>query len=296
MPNSAPGNPIKGVMLVTLAVMLFAGADVATKHLTMLYAVPLVAGLRYLVNMVLLAVVLGPSHGRALLKTQRTWLVVLRSLCLASATLTMGLALRYMPVGETVAIIYIFPVLVMIAGATLLGEKVSLVGWLGAALGFLGVLLIMRPGSGLDPVGVALALVNALFGAGYHLLSRVLAKTESTVAMLFNTAFVGTVVFGALVIFGGVGTIPSGLDWVWLLALGAAATVGHFLFTAAYREAPASLLAPVNYMHLVWAGILGWLVFGHAPDGLSIFGMGLVATAGIAVAIRAQFATPKEPA
>ena len=68
------------------------------------------------------------------------------------------------------------------------------------------------------------------------------------------------------------------------------ATAGHFLFTAAYREAPASLLAPVNYLHLVWAGILGWLVFGHMPDGMTLFGMALVAGAGVAVALRAQFA------
>lgn len=290
---SPTGNPIKGVTFVTLSVMLFAMADVLTKHLTMLYAVPLVIALRYLVNLLLLLAALGPGHGRALFATQRTGLVVLRGCCLAAASLTMGIALRYMPVGETVAIIYIAPILVMILAATFLGEKVSIAGWIGAALGFMGVLLIMRPGAGLDPIGVAFALVNAVFASGYHLLTRVLSRTETTVALLVNTAMVGTVAFGTILLFTGVGPLPTGWDWAFLLGLGALATVGHFMFTAAYREAPASLLAPVNYMHLVWAGILGWIVFDHAPDGLSIFGMGLVAIAGIAVALRAGFVKPQ---
>jgi drug/metabolite transporter (DMT)-like permease len=287
------GNPIKGVTLVTLSVMLFAVADVLTKHLTMLYAVPLVIALRYLVNLMMLVGALGPRHGRALFQTQRTGLVILRGCCLAAASLTMGIALRYMPVGETVAIIYIAPILVIIMAATFLGETVSTAGWIGAALGFLGVLLIMRPGAGLDPVGVGFALVNAVFASGYHLLTRVLSKTETTVALLVNTAMVGTAAFGTILLFTGVGPLPTGWDWAFLLGLGALATVGHFMFTAAYREAPASLLAPVNYMHLVWAGILGWIVFDHAPDGLSIFGMGLVAVAGIAVALRAGFVKPQ---
>ena len=287
------GNPIKGVTLVTLSVMLFAMADVLTKHLTMLYAVPLVIALRYLVNLVMLLGALGPKHGRALFTTQRTGMVILRGCCLAAASLTMGIALRYMPVGETVAIIYIAPILVMILGATLLGEKVSMAGWVGAALGFLGVLLIMRPGAGLDPIGVAFALVNAVFASGYHLLTRVLSKTETTVALLVNTAMVGTVAFGAMLLWTGLGPLPTGWDWAFLLGLGALATVGHFMFTAAYREAPASLLAPVNYMHLVWAGILGWIVFNHAPDAISMAGMALVAVAGIAVALRASMAKPQ---
>lgn len=290
MSTAATGNAMKGIALVTVAVMTFAVADVITKHLTMLYAVPFVIAVRYLVNLALMVGILGPRHGRALITTQRTGLVLLRATCLAGASLTMGLALRHMPVGETVAIIYLAPFIVMMLAVPLLGEKVSLAGWLGAGLGFAGVLLIMRPGTGLDPVGVGFALINAGLAAAYHLLSRVLARTETTIAMLFHTALVGTVIFGAMLLWTGLGPMPSGFDWLLLLALGSLATLGHFLFTAAYREAPASLLAPVNYMHLVWAGILGWLVFNHVPDALTLCGMALVAVAGVGVAVRAQFA------
>jgi drug/metabolite transporter (DMT)-like permease len=286
---AAPGNPLKGIGLITVAVMLFAVSDVLTKHLTLLYAVPLVMLLRYLVNLGLLLTVYLPREGRAIFATRRTGLVLLRAGCLAAASLTMGLALRYMPVGETVAIVYLAPVLVVILGKTLLGEEVNWLGWAGVLCGFAGVLLIMRPGAGLDPVGVALCLVNAVFGAGYHLLSRILSKTETTAALLVYTAGVGALVFALMLLGSGLGPLPQGVDWLWLLALGVLATLGHFLFTAAYREAPASLLAPVNYMHLVWAGLLGWLVFGHAPDALSAAGMALVALAGTAVALRTHF-------
>jgi drug/metabolite transporter (DMT)-like permease len=224
-----------------------------------------------------------------MIRTNRTGLVMLRAASLTVGSLTMGLALRYMPVGETVAIVYLSPFIVLLLSMPLLGERVSPAGWLGAILGFLGVLLIIRPGSGLNGFGVALCLINACCAAAYHTLSRVLARTETMAAMLFHTALIGFIAFAVMVIATGTGPIPHGWDWAFVLVLGIVATVGHFLFTAAYREAPASLLAPINYMHLVWAAILGWLVFGHSPDILTIFGMAMVAVAGAGVALHTHF-------
>lgn len=281
-------HPMKGVLLVVLAVFAFALADVVTKHLTMLYAVPLVVAARYLVNLLLLIAVLYPSQGAVLWQTKRTGMVLLRGLCLAAASLTMGLALRVMPVGETVAIVYLSPFAVMALAAPLLGEKVPLAGWIGAAVGFAGVMLILRPGGGLDPTGVALALLNAACATAYHLLTRVLSRTETTWALLFHTAWVGLLVFVIMLVISGTGPLPGMTDTGLVILLGALATLGHFLFTAAYRHAPASLLAPVNYLHLVWAAVLGWLVFDHAPDAISTAGMALVVLAGAGVALRAH--------
>lgn len=282
------GNPMKGVVLVLLAVMFFALGDVVTKHLTMLYAVPLIMALRYLVNLTLLLATLAPRYGWAVLRTNRTGLVVVRALCLAAGSLTGGLSLRYMPVAETIAIFYLAPFLVMLLAVRFLGEKVTRAGWIGAAVAFAGVVLIVRPGAGLNPLGVSLALINAVFAALYHLLSRVLARTESTVALQVYTATLGLLVFCVMVIILGTGPLPSSGD-LWLtLGLGVLSTLGHYLLTASYREAPASLLAPVNYMHLVWAGLLGWLVFQHVSDALSILGMAMVAGAGVAVALQAH--------
>jgi drug/metabolite transporter (DMT)-like permease len=109
------------------------------------------------------------------------------------------------------------------------------------------------------------------------------------VAMLFHTALIGSVFFCLAALPNLQGFSPSPLDMGLMLLLGALATLGHFLFTAAYREAPASLLAPVNYLHLAWAGGLGWLVFDHVPDWLSTGGMALVCLGGVAAAVQAQF-------
>lgn len=282
------GNPLKGVALVLAATLFFATADTLGKHLAMLYAVTMVLAARYSVNLSLVILVMWPRHRAALWHTNRTGLIILRGACLALASISMMIALRLMPVAETVAIIYIAPVLVMLGAGPLLKERVGLLGWISALLGFAGVLLIARPGSGLDPLGVALSLINACLSTAYHLLTRILSKTETTMAMMFHTALVGAVVFVALTFSLGSVTVPTPLDGALMLALGALATAGHLLFTSAYREAPASILAPVNYMHIAFATALGWLVFQQLPSIPGFVGMALIAAAGLLAAWRAS--------
>jgi drug/metabolite transporter (DMT)-like permease len=294
---SLPARPLKGILLIILATLAFACADVLTKQLTTHHPVTVVVAVRYLVNLAVLAVVLYPRMGAGLWRVKRRGLVFVRGLCLALASLAMGLALRLMPVGETVAIVYLSPFAVMLLSGPVLGERVRGISWLWAALGFAGVLLILRPGAGLDPLGVVFALTNAGLATCYHLLTRKLAGSESTVAILFQTALVGSVFF----CIGAVGSLDqlsmTATDFSGMVVLGVLATLGHYLFTSAYREAPASLLAPVNYLHLVWAAALGWLIFGHLPDRISLGGMVLVCASGVAIAVgagRRANATPPE--
>ncbi|MES2543160.1 MAG: DMT family transporter [Pseudomonadota bacterium] len=282
------GKPLKGVVMVLAATLLFAGGDTLGKHLSLLYAATLVLSARYLINLVLVLVTMWPRHRSEVWRTQRTGLVLLRGLLLAVATITMLLALRVMPVAETVAIIYITPVLLMLASGPILNEKVSLLGWVCATLGFAGVLLIARPGSGLDTWGVVLCLLNAVLGTGYHLLTRILTRTETTMALLFHTALVGSVLSVGLTLIVGVDTLPTLPDVGMILVYGTFATVGHLLLTSAYREAPASTLAPINYMHIAFATLLGWLVFQQLPDALGFVGMALIAVAGLMAAWRAS--------
>ncbi|MBN9363055.1 MULTISPECIES: DMT family transporter [unclassified Devosia] len=286
--DDAAGRPLVGIALVVAATLAFGVSDILTKHLSTLYPVPVVMAVRYLANLLLLAVFLWPGLGARLWQAQRLWLVIVRGLSLAAASLTLGWALRLMPVGETVAIIYLAPFAVMALSVPLLGERVSSIGWAGAAIGFLGVLLIVRPGGSLDPLGVGIALVNAALATAYHLLTRLLSRTETTVSMLFHSSWVGALIFCILAVPDLPGFAPSPIDIGLMLALGCLMTLGHYLFTAAYRQAPASLLAPVNYLHLVWSSGLGWLVFGHAPEGLSLLGIVLVALAGAGIAVHAH--------
>lgn len=286
MTQTVPPSALKGVLFVSAAVFLFAAGDTTAKLLFTIWNIPLILALRYGLNVLILLAVLGPRHGATLFRYRRPVLVFLRGAVLALSSLTFSLALERMPVGETVAINYLAPFLVLFIAVPLLGERAGRWGWIATLVGFLGVLLIVRPGSGLNPAGVGFAMLTALGTAGYHLLTRLLARTETTVALLVSTALVGAISYGATLPWSLQGPSPDLLHIGMLLVLTVASTVGHFLLTAGYREAPASLLAPVNYLHIVWATILGWAVFAHVPDGVTLAGMGLVLASGVLVALR----------
>jgi drug/metabolite transporter (DMT)-like permease len=283
----AAASPLVGVALLVAAVGLFACMDVTTKYLATAYNVPLVVALRYIVNVALMLVLLAPREGRQLIETRRTALVLVRAGCLALASLFVGLALRRMPVAETTSIVFLAPMLVVIA-APVLGERVSRTGWVAAILGFAGVLLIVRPGGGLAPAGIAFALAGVAATVGYLMLSRVLAASERTVTLLFYTALVGAVAFGLLLPWSWHGPAPTGAQAALFVGIGAMGGLGHYLFTAAFRHAPASVLAPIGYVQLFWAGLLGWLVFGHVPDGPSILGMAVVVGCGAMIALQSR--------
>jgi drug/metabolite transporter (DMT)-like permease len=281
--------PLRGIALVLLAVLLFASQDAAGKHLMTKYNVPLVAAIRYGLNVVFLVIFMMPRHSAGLWRTHRTFTVMIRGVSLAFATLFAGLALQRMPVGETVAILYLQGFGVMIAAAWLLKERVSWAGWLGAAAGFAGVLLIARPGGNLDPVGVIFALACAATSVVYVLLSRTLSATETTMAMLFHVAVAGAILFAVLLPFTWRSYSISTLDAALLLYLGAASLIGHFMITSAYRFAPASMLAPFNYFHIAWAVIFGWLFYSHVPDVWALIGMTVIAASGAGIALHTHF-------
>jgi drug/metabolite transporter (DMT)-like permease len=281
-------HPLRGALLFIFGLLLFACMDATTKYLTARYDVPLVVAVRYIVNCLLMIVLLAPTHGRELVTTERTGLVLVRALSLAAASLLVAFALQRLPVAETTSINFLAPMLVVVIAGPLLGERIGLVGWGAALAGFAGVLLVVRPGSGLEPLGIAFALCAVAANAAYQLLSRTLAATERTLALLFYTALVGAVVLGlALPWFWG-GPRPGTFELLLFLSLGVYGGLGHYLFTAAYRHAPASVLAPITYIQLLWAGLLGWLIFGHVPDRLSLAGMLVIAASGLAIALKSR--------
>jgi drug/metabolite transporter (DMT)-like permease len=289
-------HPVRGALLCLTALALFACMDTTTKFLAERHDVPLIMAVRYLGNLLLMIVLLGPTHGRKMVQTQRTGLVLVRGMSLAVASLCIGSALQYLPVAEMTAITFLSPILLVAAAGRFLGERVGWVGWLAVLTGFAGVMLIVRPDAGLAPIGVLFVLAGVLCNLSYQFLSRVLAATEQTVALLFYTALAGSVFFGLMLPCFVEDRAPSLLDAALLASLGVYGGLGHYLFTAAFRDAPASLLAPLNYIQLLWAGLLGWLVFGHVPDALSLLGMTIVACSGVLVALRTRIPPPKRMA
>lgn len=286
-------HPLRGVALFLLCLFLFACLDTTTKVLAAHYQAPVIVAARYVVNLLLMVAILAPRHGREMVTIRRKRWVVVRALALSVASITMALAVQRMPVAETSAILFFAPVLVILAAGPLLGERVGAASYIAAALGFGGLLLIVRPGSGLDSLGVVFAALAMLANTTYQLLSRKLAASETTLALLFYTTLVGTLIFGALAPWFIDGRTPTPLELLLFFSLGIYGWFGHFLFTAAFRTTPASLLAPLNYAQLIFVGLLGWLVFGHIPDALSLTGMAVIAIAGILAATRTSAPTVK---
>lgn len=285
---SSPPHPFRGVLYLVVALLLFACLDVTIKHLASRYPVPLVVAVRYIVHFSLMTAVLAPHAGMKLVQTQRTGLVLIRAACLLVVSLFMTLALQRMPVAEATSIQFLAPMLVVLLARPVLGEKIGFARWASVIAGFGGVLLIARPGGQVDPIGLGFVMCSVTAGAAYQLLSRVLIRTESPIAMLFHSALMGSLCFGALLPWYWSGVSPSWAEIAMFLSLGFTGGLGHLLFTMAYREAPASVLAPVNYLQLLWAGLLGWLVFAQVPDQLGLLGMAIVAASGVFIALHSR--------
>lgn len=280
-------NAFKGFLLVAAGLFLFACMDSTTKYLAAHYNVPFVVAMRYITQCVLMLLVLAPRHSGHLIKTQRTGLVVVRALSLSVASLFVGLALQRMPLAETTAINFLAPILVVLL-SPLLGERINVTGWIAAVMGFAGVLLIVRPGSGLDISGVIFCVVGVFANTTYQLMSRLLASTEKAITLLFYTALVGSICFGLSMPWFWEHKLPSTLEVILFLGMGLFGGLGHYLFTMAYSHAPASLLAPVLYLQLLWAALLGWLIFDTIPDTLSVLGMAIVAASGLLIAFKSR--------
>jgi drug/metabolite transporter (DMT)-like permease len=281
-----PQNSLTGVLLFVGGLFLFACMDTTVKFLVAHYPVPVVAALRYIVHALLMIVLLGPSQGRLLVRTQRTGWVLVRAACLAGATFFMGLALQRMPLAETTAIVFLSPLVVVLIAGPVLKEKIGATDWIAALVGFMGIMLIARPGGDVDLVGMAFALCAVAVMVGYQLLSRILVTTEKTVAMLFYAAMFGSMLFGLTLPWFWEGPLPPWQHQLLFLLVGSCGGMGHFLFTAAYHQTEASALAPLMYAQLIWAGLLGWAMFGHVPDALSVLGMVVVAGCGVVVGLK----------
>jgi drug/metabolite transporter (DMT)-like permease len=283
-----PQHPLRGVLLFLAAIFLFAALDATAKYMNAFFAVPLLVWARYLVHFVIMLVFMAPGMGREIIVTRRPWLMSFRALMLVGITLLAQLALKTLPLAETTALIFIAPLLVALLAGPLLGEQVRRSTWLATIAGFLGVLLIARPGGAMAGPGILYALGGALCYAIYQILTRKLAATEHPNRLLFYTALVGTVSMSMTLPAYWDGQIPTLPQGLLIISLGLYGGIGHFMFIRAFREAPASTLSPLLYVQLIWATLLGWLVFNQLPDFLAIIGMLIIGASGLSLAIRAH--------
>ncbi|BAU74514.1 DMT family transporter [Metapseudomonas furukawaii] len=281
-PLSGANQPLRGILLVVLATFLFAGHDALSKYLGGLYPVIMVVWARYLVHTLLMAGIFLPRAGLRVLRSRRPGLQVLRALSLLSTSLLFTAGLQFIPLAEATAVNFLAPVLVTALSVPLLGERVSLVQWLAVVMGFIGVLVIVHPGGELFTPAILFPLGSALGFCFYQLLTRKLAPHDSPTTSNFFAGLCNTLVMSALVPFFW--QLPNWEGWLLLLALGAAGMTAHLLLTQAFRHAAPALLAPFGYCQIVFAGLLGFLVFSHTPEASTLAGIAIICLSGLGAA------------
>ncbi len=276
---------LRGIVLFLIALLLFAALDATAKYLSAVFAVPLLVWARYMVHCVFMLATVAPSLGRELVVTRHPWQLTVRALLLVGVTLFGQLALKTMPLAETTALVFVTPLLVALLASPMLGERVSRRAWLATLAGFAGVLLIARPGGAMSGSGVVYALGAALCYALYQIMTRQLAGSEHPLRLLFTTALGGTIAMSFALFTHWDGTLPTASQAVLIASLGLYGGVGHFLLIRAFREAPVSTLSPLLYVQLIWATLLGILVFSHLPDTLALAGMVIIGASGLSLAV-----------
>jgi drug/metabolite transporter (DMT)-like permease len=220
---------------------------------------------------------------RSAVSTSRPSSHLLRGAVGFAAMASNFLALRYLPVGEAQALNYLSPLFVTLISVALLGETVGGVRCLGVLVGFIGAMLIAEPtlGSSVNAplIGVVISIAGAFLMAVAMLQVAQLTKTESTSTIAFYFALFGSAF--SITSFGPDWTIPSGFAGVALLALGLLGATAHVCLTAALARASPSTLAPLEYCNVVWALMLGMVLFGEAPSWTSFLGIALISVAAL---------------
>lgn len=270
-----------GIALMCGAVLLFAALDAIAKYLGGHMDPLQVAGMRFISAFFIALIFSNPLTRPGLLNTARPGLQFVRGLFLISTTIFNFLAFRFLQLDEALAILFSTPFLVAIVAGPLLGEWVGWRRWTAIGVGFLGVLVVIRPGlSGGMQWAALLSVAAAIFYAAYGIATRMVSRTDSSETTLFYGNLVGVAVMAPLLPF--VWTAPPSLfDLGLLVAVGALGSAGHYLLIAAHRRAPASVLSPFMYTQLVWATTLGFLVFGHVPTQWTLIGGAIVVASGL---------------
>jgi drug/metabolite transporter (DMT)-like permease len=276
--------PLRAILPFIGALFLFACLDATAKYLSQRYPVPFLVWARYLVHCLLMVALLAPRYGRRLLASAHPRQQIVRALLLAANTGCSIAALARMPLAETTATLFMAPLLVVLLAGPWLGERVGSRRWLAVGIGFGGVLLIAHPAGAMNATGLGFALASASCYASYQIMTRQLAATEDTLSLLFYTALVGTIASSLLLPWYWPTPLPAATGLCLIGVLGILGGGGHFLLIGAFRRVPASALSPFLYVQLLWATLLGWLIFEQRPGAPAIGGMLLIAGAGLVLA------------
>lgn len=282
-------RPLAGVALMLGAMAVLPAIDVIAKHLgqeglPILQIVWARLGLGAVMALPLALRIAGP----AALVPDRPAYHAARAALLAGATFCFFLALKTLPIADALAIFFVNPLVVTILSALILRERVGPRRWAAVAVGFVGTLIIIRPGFvALNP-GSLLALASGTLLASYLVMTRAIAGRAHAVVTTFQTSLIGGVLLSLMVPF--VWRAPDATEWVLLALLALIANLGHLMIVRAYDHAEASLLAPLAYTEMVTSVLMGLIFFGDFPDGWTFLGVAILIGCATYISMRERVA------
>jgi drug/metabolite transporter (DMT)-like permease len=268
-----------GILYMVGATLMFAGSSAISKWQVATYPVGEVLFIRSAVSLICCALFILPLRGLAVFRTQRVHQHVLRSASQATAQTFIVIAFSLMPLAGAMAINFSAPLFATLVSALVLKEAV---GWTrGAALaaGFLGVLIVTNPGADTFQVGALFALANAVMYGSVTAAVRGMTRTESTETLTMYQMVLVTAYFALFLPFGFVA--PTWADGMMLAGNGVFNAFAQYWWTRALHLAPASAVTPFYYLSLVWAMIVGFLVWGDVPTADLLVGSGIVVGSGL---------------
>ncbi len=291
-----PPNTLLGIGLMLMAMAVLPGIDVIAKFMGQ-NGMPVlqIVWARLTFGVLVTLPFALPQTGIRGLLPGRPLYHGLRASLLILATFFFFWSLKFLPIADALAIFFVQPLVVTALSPLVLKEHVGPRRWAAVAVGFVGTLIIIRPGfGGLNP-GSALALGSGISLALYFLMTRRISGVQKAIITTFHTNLLGAAIASALVPL--VWITPAPTDWLLFLALATIANAGHYCIVRAYDHAEASLLAPLAYTEMVTSTIMGWLFFGDFPDRDTFLGVAILISCAIYISMRerARSAQPASP-
>ncbi|MFB3102829.1 MAG: DMT family transporter [Alphaproteobacteria bacterium] len=272
--------PLRGVLMMCFAVLCFTTMNTFIKELRGDLPVVVLIWGRYFFHFALI-LVLFPRRIPTLLKSDDKGLQIARSILVLLATACMFIALGFMPLADAVAITFAGPLLIVALSVVMLRETVGARRWAAVIVGFIGVLVIIRPGAGVFQWAALLPVAVAFFYALFQIITRYLSHRSDPLNMLFYTALVGTLAMSAIVPFDW--QAPTVEQWLMLTAAGFLGGLGHYAIIKAYERSETALVAPFAYTEIIWATSLGFFAFGDFPDLYTFVGTAIIVASGVYV-------------
>ena len=273
-------NRLVGIGLVSLTYLLFSLLDGSAKWLVGSLPVIMVVWLRFAIHAVVAGAVLFPIRGYSLVRTTHLRWHLLRALMFMAMTGINFWALQYLQLTVTSSIFFTVPLIIAVLGAPLLGEKLDRGRWAAIVAGFVGVLVIVRPGSaGFHPAMLA-SLLNAVLYALFMMMTRRLAAYDSPETIQYLPA-VGAAIGLAPFAIAFWQTPDTWIEWTVALLMGVLGGTGHYLLALAHRYAPSTVIAPFLYQQVFYMALFGYIVFGDVPGAAVWIGAAIVIASGL---------------